>query len=121
MRGFLEYLTPLYTASSSSSVLHDATHAVALFAFGAYPGRENLRQEAGVLYGQALQKVSAALKDPAKATADETLLAVMLFSLYEVCVEQLPIPSTRRGCKSLTMIFRPSLPPEDQIQPGTTM
>ena len=57
---------------------------MALSAFGSYPDRVALRQEARVLYGQALQKLNAALHDPVAAKSDETLLAVLLFSLYEV-------------------------------------
>jgi hypothetical protein len=84
MRGFLEHLAPLYSNASVSSPLHDATHAVALSAFGSVPDRQALRQEARVVYGHALQKVGAALKDPVAAKSDEILLSILLFTYYEV-------------------------------------
>ena len=84
MRGFLELLVPLYNQASASSALHLATHAVSLSALGNYPGRHRLLQDASVSYGQALRKVNLALKDPIESKSDETVLAILMFSLYEV-------------------------------------
>lgn len=84
MRGFLEYLGPVYSGASPNSPLHDATHAVALSTFGRHPDRGALLREARMKYGRALHKVNGALKDPTKAKSDETLLTILLFSLYEV-------------------------------------
>lgn len=84
MRGFLELILPLYNTASHSSPLHSITHCVALSVLGNYPGRQHMVQEATVKYGEALQKVREAVKNPDLAKTDETLLSVMMFSLYEV-------------------------------------
>ncbi|KAF2808082.1 uncharacterized protein BDZ99DRAFT_447247 [Mytilinidion resinicola] len=83
MRGFLELLVPKYNEESPSSALHSATHAVALSTLGNYPGRQNLLQDASIAYGQALTKLNVALQDPIESKSDATILAVLLFSLYE--------------------------------------
>ncbi|OCK88133.1 uncharacterized protein K441DRAFT_669548 [Cenococcum geophilum 1.58] len=76
-------LLPQQAESIASSALHLATHAVSLSALGNYPGRHRLLQDASVSYGQALRKVNLALKDPIESKSDETVLAILMFSLYE--------------------------------------
>jgi hypothetical protein len=83
-RGYLEYLVPLYNRARPSSVLHLATTAVAMATCGQYPGRHELLREAVTTYGQALKKLNDDLKDPEMSKADETVLAILMFSLYEV-------------------------------------
>ncbi|KAF2005940.1 hypothetical protein P154DRAFT_423163 [Amniculicola lignicola CBS 123094] len=83
MRGFLELLVPLYNQARPSSALHLATNAVALAACGNYPGRQDLLREAVTTYGKALGKLNDDLKDPVVSKSDETVLAILLFSLYE--------------------------------------
>ncbi|KAF2478056.1 uncharacterized protein BDR25DRAFT_250586 [Lindgomyces ingoldianus] len=83
MRGFLELLVPLYNQARPSSALHQATSAVALAACGNYPGRQDLLREAATAYGKALRQLNDDLKDPAVSKSDETVLAILLFSLYE--------------------------------------
>jgi len=84
MRGFLELIVPLYNQATPSSALQSATNAVALACCGHYPGRRQLIQEAVTAYGKALRRIKEDLKDPAMATSDETVLATLVFSLYEV-------------------------------------
>jgi hypothetical protein len=84
MRGYLELIVPLYNQARPSSALHLATNAVALAACGNYPGRQDLLRDAVTAYGQALRKLKEDLKDPHIAKSDETVLATLLFSLYEV-------------------------------------
>jgi hypothetical protein len=84
MRGYLELLVPLYNQAQPSSALHLATNAVALAACGNYPGRQDLLREAVTAYGKALRKLNDDLQDPVVSLADETVLAILLFSLYEV-------------------------------------
>jgi hypothetical protein len=88
-RGFLELIIPSYTKASSDSPLHLATHAVALSALGNYPGNWRLKLDAGRAYGKTLNSVNEAMKDPSLATSDQTILAILLLSLYEVwCIKQ---------------------------------
>lgn len=83
-RGFLEYLVPLYNRARPSSVLHLATSAVAMATVGQYPGRAELIRRAVSTYGKALKKLNDDLKDPVMSKSDETVIAILMFSLYEV-------------------------------------
>ncbi|KAH8719484.1 hypothetical protein GQ44DRAFT_364692 [Phaeosphaeriaceae sp. PMI808] len=82
-RGFLEYLLPLYNRARPASVLHLATTAVAMATCGQYPGRHDLLREAVATYGKALKKLNDDLKNPVMSKSDETVLAILMFSLYE--------------------------------------
>ncbi|KAL6707859.1 hypothetical protein ACN47E_003759 [Coniothyrium glycines] len=82
-RGYLEYLVPLYNCALPSSVLHLATTAVALGVCGQYPGRQVLLRDAVSTYGKAIKMLNDDLKDAAKSKSDETVLAILMFSLYE--------------------------------------
>ncbi|KXT02306.1 hypothetical protein AC578_194 [Pseudocercospora eumusae] len=82
-RGFLELAVPLFNASKEGSPLHLATEAVSVSIIANWPGRRHLQQKAARLYGQALAATQKALQDPNNATSDTTLLAILLFSLYE--------------------------------------
>ena len=83
-RGFLGALIPMYENSKPGSPLEIATHAVSLSAVANWPGRRHLGQRAGMIYGRAMRAVQSALQDPKQATSNETLLVILLFSLYEV-------------------------------------
>lgn len=84
MRGYLELLIPLYNRAQPSSALHLATSAVALATCGNYPGRQPLLRVAATTYGKAIRKLNEDLKHPHLAKSDESVLATLLFSLYEV-------------------------------------
>ncbi|KAF9733475.1 White-opaque regulator 1-like protein 1 [Paraphaeosphaeria minitans] len=84
MRGYLELLVPLYNRAQPSSALHLATSAVALATCGNYPGRQHLLHDAATTYGKAIRKLKEDLKHPHLAKSDESVLATLLFSLYEV-------------------------------------
>jgi len=84
MRGFLEYLVPMYCYVPSDSPLALATHSVSMALLSKYPGNTHLRSGAFAKYGSALKSINAALQDPIQAKTDETLLCVLLFGLYEV-------------------------------------
>ncbi|KAK7180885.1 White-opaque regulator 1-like protein 1 [Paraphaeosphaeria sporulosa] len=84
MRGYLELLIPLYNRAQPSSALHLATSAVALATCGNYPGRQHLLRDAATTYGKAIRKLNEDLKHPHLAKSDESVLATLLFSLYEV-------------------------------------
>ncbi|KAL5377219.1 hypothetical protein PMIN03_012183 [Paraphaeosphaeria minitans] len=83
MRGYLELLVPLYNRAQPSSALHLATSAVALATCGNYPGRQHLLHDAATTYGKAIRKLKEDLKHPHLAKSDESVLATLLFSLYE--------------------------------------
>ncbi|PSN64285.1 hypothetical protein BS50DRAFT_498411 [Corynespora cassiicola Philippines] len=83
MRGYLELLVPLYNKARPSSALHLATNAVAMATCGNYPGRTDLLRNAVSTYGKALKKLNEDLKDPIISKSDETVLTILVFSLYE--------------------------------------
>lgn len=83
-RGYLEHLVPLYNRACPSSVLHLATTAVAMATCGQYPGRQQLLREAVATYGRAIKRLNSDLQDPMLKKSDETVLAILMFSLYEV-------------------------------------
>lgn len=80
---FLELALAMFESSGPASPLHLATQALAVSVVAKWPGRRHLSQRSHQLYGRALNVVQRDLKDSGKATSDETLLTVLLFSLYE--------------------------------------
>lgn len=95
-RGFLETLIPLYETTTSDSPLHMATQAVSIHAIS--NGHRHLSNQARKAYSAALRGVQHAILDFKQATSDETLLTVLLLSLYEVCKAR---PDSRsRACDS---------------------
>jgi hypothetical protein len=83
-RGYLEYLLPLYINTSLDSALSAATSAISLATFGNHPDRKYLLDTAQGKYSEALIKVNRALQDPLQAKQDDTLMTILLFSLFEV-------------------------------------
>lgn len=83
LRGYIEVLGPMYTNARSTSILHQATHALALASLSNGQKSPLLRVEARRLYGKALRDVGDAIKDPVMARSNEVLMSILLFSLYE--------------------------------------
>lgn len=101
VQGHLEHLLPLYNKTSPESPLRLATSSVALAFSGNSPTRQNDHQLGRSLFGRALRKTSAAIRNPQESRKDETLMAVLLLALFEVrlsyfyfenhlCLESLP-------------------------------
>lgn len=82
--GHLEHLLPLYANTSAESPLSLATSSVALAISGDSPNRRNDQQLGRTIFGKALRKTSAAIRNPAESRKDETLMAVLLLGLFEV-------------------------------------
>ncbi len=51
---------------------------------GGSPTRRNDQQLGRTIFGKALRKTSAAIRNPAESRKDETLMAVLLLGLFEV-------------------------------------
>lgn len=79
----MEVLGPIYMTESSNSILHQATHAVALASLSNGLRSPLIRMEARKLYAKALRETGEAIKDLAQAKSDALLMAILLFSLYE--------------------------------------
>ena len=84
VEGHLEHLLPLYANTSADSPLSLATSSVALMISGNSPTRHNDQQLGRTIFGKALRKTSAAIRNPAESMKDETLMAVLLLGLFEV-------------------------------------
>ena len=84
VHGHLEHLLPLYANTGAESPLSLATSSVALMISGSSPVRRNDQQLGRTIFGKALQKTSAAIRNPAESKKDETLMAVLLLGLFEV-------------------------------------
>lgn len=84
VRGYMECLPFLYTATLDGSLLHQAVASVSLAIAGAAPRNTRDRMLAQTKFGQALQSTNRAIKDQEESVKDETLLAVLLLGLYEV-------------------------------------
>jgi hypothetical protein len=82
-RGFFEILHDFYNSAGSSSLLHQATHAVSLASYSNYHKSEALRAEGRKTYGKALQRLNSSIQDPKVVSSDETLMSVLLFAFYE--------------------------------------
>jgi hypothetical protein len=82
-RGFLDLLAPMYEKTSTNSPLSMATEALAVRTAANFPGGKHLLHHAESLYGRALKAVQRAIQEPSQATKDETLLSILLFSIYE--------------------------------------
>ncbi len=83
-QGHLEHLLPLYANTAAESPLSLATSSVALMISGSSPVRRNDQQLGRTIFGKALRKTSAAIRNPAESRKDETLMAVLLLGLFEV-------------------------------------
>ncbi|KAI9748881.1 MAG: hypothetical protein M1835_001691 [Candelina submexicana] len=82
--GYMEHLLPLYQNAKVDSLLSLITSASALSSLGKVHGRKSLMPVANKMYGRALIAAQSSIYDPVEAKKDETLMAVMLMSLYEV-------------------------------------
>ena len=84
VQGHLEHLLPLYNKTTPESPLSLATSSVALAFSGNSPTRPNDHQLARSIFGRALRKTGAAIRNPMESKKDETLMAVLLLGLFEV-------------------------------------
>lgn len=85
-RGYLDCLLPIYQNARHDSLLSLATTAMALAIEGGAPSRAHYRKLSQSLFGRALVKTGRAIRDPIESIKDETLMAVLLLSFYEVCI-----------------------------------
>lgn len=90
-------LAPMYGASSERSPLRFATHAAALSVIAQLPSKRNLQHEAARTYGKAIKTMAVALQDPEQSQSNETVLATLLLSWYEVCLSHPNHFQTRHG------------------------
>lgn len=78
-----DYLPPIYLQSNQSSPLAVATQCVAMASLAADWRDSRLMNEARKQYSEALTLTNAALRSPADAVQDGTLISVLLLALFE--------------------------------------
>jgi hypothetical protein len=88
LRGILDYLPMLYSATNPESCLHAALGAVA---YANFCRRSSMtiadgRRLAKQCYGKALSLVSQATQNNTTASSDDVVMAVSLLGVYEVCL-----------------------------------
>ena len=84
IRGFLDCLPPLYNTTPEGSVLHLATLALSLAINGSHPSCRTEAILSQKFFGEALVMTNSAVQDSIDSVKDETLMAVLLLSLFEV-------------------------------------
>jgi hypothetical protein len=83
-RGYLELLPQLYEKSNPNSLLRKVSYAVGLGILCNAKKSPELRVQARQIYGKSLKELSMAIRDPALAVHDETVITILLLSLCEV-------------------------------------
>lgn len=110
-RGYLECLLPLYQNTRHDSLLSLATVAMALAIQGTSPPNKHCRVLSQDYLGKALIKTGKAIRDPIESLKDETLIAVLLLSFYEVrCSPTVKSSSVISLHQSHLFSFSPSVP-----------
>jgi hypothetical protein len=84
-RGQFDYLPRMYQTSKVNKVLEEAVLALGLAGLANRTKASKVMIKANVKYTMAVHAVSSVLSEMEQAKADQTLIAVMLLSLYEVC------------------------------------
>ena len=82
--GILSCVQDLFSNCSRSPALHAALSAVSLGMISRKVHEDYLSAKALTSYGMALTGIQKAIESPEEAKSDETLLAILLLSLYEV-------------------------------------
>ena len=73
----------------NSSALDLAVRCLTVHHFGISEGNEDIVRHGWLAYGKALSSLQRAIYDPVEAMKSETLCAIMILSIYEVCRPQL--------------------------------
>lgn len=83
-RGCMQALLPLYNAARAGSLLHLAVTTVSLAMFGMSRRTQDFICLGQQSFCKALLATGKAIEDPIDSLKDETLMAVLLLSLFEV-------------------------------------
>lgn len=83
-RGYFEFLPEVFTQNSSDSPVAEIITSLGMAGLANVRRVPEAKAIANYKYASALHGVNALLRDPARATDDETLITVLLLGLYEV-------------------------------------
>jgi hypothetical protein len=83
--GYYSYVPSVYSALPAGCALAEAINSLGMAGIANSKKDTRLMINANFKYTSALQTINAALRDPCEAKTDQTLVAVMLLGLFEVC------------------------------------
>lgn len=98
--GYMEVLPVLYANLAPNSPLLSATSALAFAAFGKDAFGRQFFPNTRLKYGEAIVRLNEALGDPVAVRKDETLMAVLIMGMVEVCAPAAwchVLPCTKHG------------------------
>jgi hypothetical protein len=84
-KGYYSYVPRIYSALPAGSALADAITSLGMAGIANSKKDTKLMINANFKYTSALHTINAALRDPEEVKTDQTLVAVMLLGLFEVC------------------------------------
>ncbi len=84
LRGCVTYLWPMYCKSDINSALYRTTRALAMYTMSFTAPWRHMARPGYAEYSHAIREIRKAIQDPRQATTDETLMATLLASLFEV-------------------------------------
>ena len=82
--GLTEMIRSIYITAGPSSNIHLAVSATSNLLYGFLHGRKEQRLMAEMNFTQAVSLTRAALEHPTESKSDQTLIAVLLLTMYEV-------------------------------------
>jgi hypothetical protein len=84
-KGYYSYVPSVYGTVPEGSALGEAITSLGMAGIANSKKDTKLMINANFKYTSALHTINAALRDPYEAKTDQTLVAVMLLGLFEVC------------------------------------
>jgi hypothetical protein len=84
-KGYYSYIPSVYSTVPEGSALGEAITSLGMAGIANSKKDTKLMINANFKYTSALHTINAALRDPHEAKTDQTLVAVMLLGLFEVC------------------------------------
>lgn len=92
-RGNFQYLSDIYGCEEIGTALADSVACLGLVGLAHFWGASNILANATSKYNSALKTISTQLRTIEGAKSDQTIIAIMLLGLYEVCISSQPFPS----------------------------
>ena len=84
--GNFQYLSDLYACEEIGESLAETVACLGLVGLASFWKASNIMRSARAKYNSALRLISSKLRTVEEAKSDQTLVAVMLLGLYEVCL-----------------------------------
>jgi len=96
--GYYSYAPSVYSTLTAGCALAEAITSLGMAGIAHSKKDTRLMINANIKYTSALHTINAALRDPYESKTDQTLVAVMLLGLFEVCHFIFNIPFATVNC-----------------------